>query len=79
MKFLEKFRLLREFNQLRREARDSNPTWDEEECCAYAMDAMKAKYGASPDWQSIVQMLLEFIMRILPFLFLAKDAANVPE
>ncbi|NLX55083.1 MAG: hypothetical protein GXY58_08215 [Planctomycetaceae bacterium] len=79
MKFVEKFRLLREFNQARRQARRDHPEWDEEDCCAAAVDVMEAKYGASPDWQSILQMIIEFIMSILPFFFLAKEPSTTVE
>jgi hypothetical protein len=79
MGFLDKFRLLREFNQARRQARRDHPEWDEEDCCAAAVDVMEAKYGASPDWQSILQMLLEFIMKLLPFFFLAQEPTTAGE
>ena len=70
----KKFKMLREFNQLRNQAAKDHPEWDDEECCAFAMDAMTQKYGADPDWSSIIQMIIEFIISILPFLFLAKES-----
>ena len=79
MKLLEKIRYLREFNQSRRQARRDHPEWDEEDCCAAALDAMESKYGANADWKSILQMLIEFIMSILPFLFLAEEPINTGE
>lgn len=69
----EKIRYLREYNQLRREIRRTNPFWSEEEVCAEALDKMRETYGANADWQTILQMILEFLMKILPFFFLADE------
>lgn len=69
MTLRERVKYLREFNQARRHARRDNPGWSEEEVCAAALEQMELKYGANPDWQTIIQMILEFIMSILPFFF----------
>lgn len=69
MTLRERVKYLREFNQERRQARRDNPDWSEEEVCAAALEQMELKYGANPDWQTIIQMILEFIMSILPFFF----------
>ena len=70
MQFLQRIRLLREFNAARRAAAEAHPEYGEEECCADALDQLKAKYGASPDWPKIFQLLIEFLLKFLPFLFL---------
>jgi hypothetical protein len=69
MTLRERVKYLREFNQARRQARRDNPGWSEDEVCAAALEQMQLKYGDNPDWQTIVQMILEFIMSILPFFF----------
>ena len=70
MQFLQRIRLLREFNAARRQAAEAHPEWNEEECCADALDRMKAKYGSAPDWPAIWKLLIEFLLKFLPFLFL---------
>lgn len=72
--FLERIRLLREYNSYRRDVRRANPSWSEEEVCTAALDQMKAIHGESSDWSSVLQMILEFLMKLLPFFFLADEA-----
>ena len=73
MQFLQRVRMLREFNLARRTFRDANPDWSEEECCMAALDGMKEKYGAAPDWPAIFKLLFEFLLKLLPFIFLADE------
>lgn len=73
LSFRDKIRYLREYNALRRDVRRTNPTWSEDEVCAEALELMQAKYGTQADWSTIIQMILEFLMKILPFFFLAQS------
>lgn len=73
MSYFQRVQLLREFNRYSREIRRENPAWPEDVVRAAALDSMKAVHGDSPDWKNILQMLLQFLMTILPFFFLAEE------
>ena len=73
MRFVEKIRYIREFNKLRRDIQASNPTWSQEEVIAEAMEQMKAKFGADTNWLEIIKVIMELIMKILPFFMLAEE------
>lgn len=73
MTFFQRIKLLREFNSNRRRHRREHPEWSDEECYAAALDDMRETYGDTPDWNSILKMLLEFLMSILPFFFLSEE------
>lgn len=73
MKFLERVRYVREFNRHCRSIAKEHPDWERDEVYAQALDNMQVAYGASPDWQNILQLLLRFILTILPFFFLSEE------
>lgn len=67
LSFRDKLKIRREFVAHVREIRRENPQMTLEDAAAEATARMEAIYGASPDWKSIVELIMEVLLKLLPF------------
>lgn len=66
LSFRDRLKYRREFIAHMRAIRDEHPDWDTQAVVDEAVARMEDVYGASGDWESIIKMILEFLMAFLP-------------
>lgn len=67
LSFRDRLKIRREFVGHLREIRRENPQMTLEDAAAEATARMEAIYGDSPDWKTILELIMEVLLKLLPF------------